>query len=233
MSIVNYREIKDRFTHIDAEFDSCGFAVPGNRDRYAVRFYPWWEHPLVIAAQREGRFWRITGEAQEREVTVTVFTQHTRAFHISVNDEITDWAFLEEHPLLWTYENRIDVTCNSKLTLEQVMGLVEVVRVETEGWHSPFEYLNFGKGLPQFIEWASQGVFSLGTFPLSLLPPVYAYMKSCAARLYPANPPERQTEAGPKLLLLDGTDYIIADDFEVDVPEIVHRPEWFSGTPRG
>lgn len=31
----------------------------------------------------------------------------------------------------------------------------------------------------------------------------------------------------PVLFLIDGHDYIIADDFEVDVPEFLHKPEWF------
>ena len=34
----------------------------------------------------------------------------------------------------------------------------------------------------------------------------------------------------PKILLLDG-DYIIADDFDVDVPEIIHKPKWFFFQP--
>ena len=31
----------------------------------------------------------------------------------------------------------------------------------------------------------------------------------------------------PVLFLIGGTDYIIADDFEVEVPEFIHKPEWF------
>ena len=31
----------------------------------------------------------------------------------------------------------------------------------------------------------------------------------------------------PVLFLIDGDDYVIAKDFEVDVPEFEHRPEWF------
>jgi hypothetical protein len=28
-------------------------------------------------------------------------------------------------------------------------------------------------------------------------------------------------------LLIDDDDYIVAEDFEVDVPEFVHEPAWF------
>ena len=34
------------------------------------------------------------------------------------------------------------------------------------------------------------------------------------------------------LFLLDSDDYIIARDFEVDVPEFVHDPQWFRPEPR-
>ena len=35
------------------------------------------------------------------------------------------------------------------------------------------------------------------------------------------------------VFLIDDDDYIIADDFEVDVPEFIHEPEWFQPADLG
>ncbi len=40
-----YREVLDRFTHIDAELVDVQFSWPLKNATYTVRFYPWWEHP--------------------------------------------------------------------------------------------------------------------------------------------------------------------------------------------
>ena len=48
MAWVNFREVADRFSHIDGEVVSTTVAM--TREESAVdivlRFYPWWEHPL-------------------------------------------------------------------------------------------------------------------------------------------------------------------------------------------
>jgi hypothetical protein len=41
----------------------------------------------------------------------------------------------------------------------------------------------------------------------------------------------RPPEAGV-VFLIDDDDYIIADDFEVDVPEFNHEPDWFQPAGR-
>jgi hypothetical protein len=41
-------------------------------------------------------------------------------------------------------------------------------------------------------------------------------------------------DPGPgRRLLIDDDEYIIAEDFEVDVPEFVHEPEWFQPLGQG
>lgn len=40
-------------------------------------------------------------------------------------------------------------------------------------------------------------------------------------------PREPEPRPGPVVLLLDNDDYLVADDFEVEVPEWEHRDEWF------
>lgn len=41
MVVVNYREIEERFSHIDAEFVSAQLSLPERKAQYSVRFYPW------------------------------------------------------------------------------------------------------------------------------------------------------------------------------------------------
>lgn len=231
MLLVNYRAVQDRFTHIDAEFVHCHMEAPG-KSSYAVRFYPWWEHPFYHAAVDAGHPWGFTPRSAEGKITVTIYPCGLRAFSVSKrakHSEIIDCAFLETHPLLWHYEDDAPVTCNSSLTTEQVLALVDLVRTEAGAWVDPFQFLNFAGGFPQFLRWAAQGSFHLGTFPRPLYEKVQAYLQSIGARTYGGNAVFAPSDV-PKIVLLDG-DYIIADDFDVDVPEIIHKPEWFSPVP--
>jgi len=53
MTWVNFRDVQDRFTHIDALFVSSAarFGPDGAEVTVTVRFYPWWEHPAYVAAR--------------------------------------------------------------------------------------------------------------------------------------------------------------------------------------
>jgi len=54
MARVNFREIRKRFTHIDAKFESCAISIPGD-SHYAVRLYPWWENPKYLELIESGK----------------------------------------------------------------------------------------------------------------------------------------------------------------------------------
>jgi hypothetical protein len=54
---VNFREIRERFTHIDARFVSCTMGFGGMTPAYTVSLYPWWEHPAVVEAVAAGKDW--------------------------------------------------------------------------------------------------------------------------------------------------------------------------------
>ena len=59
MAWMNYRATLDRFDHIDAEFvrGSAVVTPDGWTAEVVVRFYPWWEHPLYVAARDRGDNW--------------------------------------------------------------------------------------------------------------------------------------------------------------------------------
>jgi hypothetical protein len=70
--------------------------------------------------------------------------------------------------------------------------------------------------------------FSLGYFPFTLYNIVKEELQRADVRLHLARSPVKRNL--PVVLLMDGDDYIVADDFEVDVPDFEHRPEWFAPT---
>jgi hypothetical protein len=73
MAWTNYRNLVDRFGHIDAEFvKSTGlFSSDDAIAELVVRFYPWWEHPQYLSAVERGERWGFSSyEAGKREVTV-------------------------------------------------------------------------------------------------------------------------------------------------------------------
>lgn len=225
MPLVNYRAVEDRFAHIDAEFVSCRMEMPGEC-YYAVRFYPWWEHPLLQAATKAGQRWSFTPQSAEGRITVTVYPRGLRECRVSTHVEVDEMGFDDAHPLLWKYEDTVRVMCNSPIAAEHMVALVDLVRREAQGHVDPFSVIDVVGGLTQLLKYAAQGSFHLGTFPLSLYPKVQAYLGSVGARIYAALP-TRPASPVPKILFMDD-DYVVADDFDIDVPEVVHRPEWFS-----
>ena len=65
----------------------------------------------------------------------------------------------------------------------------------------------------------------LGTLPMSLFRAAKAFLVRCGVDMFiPKEPTAREL---PSVLVIDGEDYIIASDFEVDVPQWEHRGEWF------
>ena len=111
------------------------------------------------------------------------------------------------------------------MTKDQALGVLAEVEDVLGGWRSPFDVLN-GHGVASWLDLAGSGSFSLGHFPVRMYQRVHAYLERegvSLSRVYPL--PEKVER--PRLLVVDGTDFIVADDFEVDVPEVVHRPEYF------
>ncbi|KKM70600.1 hypothetical protein LCGC14_1439070 [marine sediment metagenome] len=219
MSRMNFREIRDRFTHIDAKFVSCELGFGDVVPRYTVRFYPWWEHPTVVEALRTGKPWGLTDECEVdvRDVRdVTVYPLGLAACKLSLCEEVVDWAFLESHPYLWPYEDSEQIFCNSDPPLDELFEriqarLQDVPRAELYSYLDPL--------LPY------KAPFCLGTFAFTLFNVVHGELEEMGVAVFVSRRPEPRPT--PVLLLIDGDDYIIADDFELDVPHFQHNPEWF------
>ncbi len=215
MGIVNFREVQDRFTHIDAEFVSCTLGFGGETPRYTVSFYPWWEHPAYIEARNSGKPWGFT-DCEDGCKPVTVYPKGLVQFRVTRITDVIDWAFLETHPLLWPYEDSGQIFCNSDPPLAKV---AEGVRMALP--HVPKEdlYSYLDPLLPY------KAPFCLGTFPLTLFNVVEKVLADLGVAMFISPRPEKKPM--PVLFLIGGYDYIIADDFDIDVPNFEHRPEWF------
>ena len=59
MAWTNYRNVAERFGHIDAEFVKSAdrLSSDGGTAELVVRFYPWWEHPQYLSARERGEDW--------------------------------------------------------------------------------------------------------------------------------------------------------------------------------
>ena len=98
MTRVNYRETRERFTHIDATFESCVISMPGE-SHYSVRFYAWWEHPAYLDSAESGR-WQAQWPT-EAEKVVTVYPVGLIKACVRRTDGVIDWDFVDSpHPFL-------------------------------------------------------------------------------------------------------------------------------------
>ena len=223
MAWTNRRAITHRFTHIDAEFvKATGTLSPGGGSaELVVRFYPWWEHPRYVAAIERGDDWGFSSyEAGKREVTVRAI--RPCAFRLSSRQEVVDWRFEKDHPLLWDFSEQSTVFANAPFDrgafFDGLMGLA---------------LPNVSEGdLRNYIHLPTPGKAPIGlTMPAQLQEPVLAVFRRLGVPVF--SPGSPRTPDPAVVLLIDDDDYIIAEDFEVDVPEFVHEPEWFQPAGRG
>lgn len=224
----HYTDIAERFTHIDATFTGFEFEQGGNA-RLRVRFYPWWEHPAYLRAIEVGETWGFA-DCSSGEAELTVFARSLQAVSLTRSNEITEWSFHREHPLLLPYERSVQVFCNGALEQSQALRVMEVVEECIGGWFLPWRFLN-ATSLSSFLRLVHNDSFALGDLPHSMATRVQAVLQDLGVPTFAphsaryASDSEGQMDLA--LLLLDGGDYLIADDFELEVPEFVHRPEYF------
>jgi hypothetical protein len=218
MAWMNYREIQDRFGHIDAEFvrSDVSLSPQGSHASVTVRFYPWWEHPGYLKARETGTAWGFTQAVEAGRQNVTVKAVVPYAARISQRVEVTDWGFSEEHPLLWDFAQEVTIYVNGHFDVlhltERVLDrhMPFVTRRELERYFDPTWRPVPSRGIRIPAQLYANTVESLTEMNVAVLPGE-------------APPIPRMT-----VFLLDEDDYIVAEDFAVDVPEFKHDPGWFA-----
>ena len=231
MTRVNYREIRERFTHIDATFESCVISMPGE-SHYSVRFYAWWEHPGYLDLAESDR-WQAQWPT-EAEKAVTVYPVGLIKACVRRTDDVIDWDFVDSpHPFLWDFETEEHVLCKGALppgVLPELPSMIAAALPYHTDPASLSSLLNPMRwGDPRFAE-SGRGGFSLGRFPASVVGAVRSVLDELGVG-YLEQEPLIPSETLPVMLLIDGEDYLIAEDFDVDVPEFEHNPDWVT-SPR-
>jgi len=217
MTWTNYRNIVERFHHIDADFvrSTTTMSSGGGTAELTVRFYPWWEHPRYLSARDRGEDWGFASyEAGKREVTVRAIRPW--AVRLSPRQEVVDWGFEEEHPGLWDFAERSTIFANATFDGDAFfVGLVKLgLRNVSEGDLRRSIHLPDPGNAPMAV-----------TMPAQLHEPVLTVFHHLGVPVFSPGPP--RTPRAAVIFLIDDDDYIVAEDFEVDVPEFVHAPEWF------
>lgn len=213
---VNFRDVQDRFQHIDATCVRTSIVLgDGDESRLVVSLYPWWEHPKFLDAVAKNQPWGFSGFVEKE---VTVIPINVRQCMMSTSREMTDWEWTESHPALWAYEEQGQVFVNTSYDHEKMILAVKARVDPPTSWEALTRYL------PPVREYAPP--FSLGRFPYSLYGPVVdALAEQGAGYFTPSKPKPRET---PVALVIDGVDVLVADDFELDVPDFEHLDEWFT-----
>lgn len=230
MPRVNFRRVRERFTHIDATLESCVLSIPGE-SHYAVRFYAWWENPSYLERVESGTAWKSEWPSAAERV-VTVFPIGLIQARVRRTQEVIDWSFVDSpHPLLWEYEPEEHVLCKAALPAGALAEMPTMIAqalpydadpVSLSGLLNPLRW-----GDPRFAE-TGRGGFSLGRFPASVVGTVHSILDDLGVAYLEQEPiPPRDV---PVMLLIDGEDYLIAENFEVDVPEFEHDPDWVTSS---
>lgn len=224
MPRLHYREILDRFSHIDADFVGCELGFPERRPWYRVRLYPWWEHPAYVEAIAEDARWGYGPGAELGKREVTVYPLGLVGFRITRRDTVTDWSFEEGGPRVWPHEPWGQLFVNGAIDRDALIGALE------QRLGNRASDLATIVAPPAGAAWAAPLSLRL---PRSVLRATEGILGERGVDCFVAEAPAEGTT--PAAFVIDGDDYILADDFEVDVPAFEHRAEWFDPTldPRG
>jgi len=132
-----------------------------------------------------------------------------------------DWRFEEQHPLLWDLAERSTVYANAPFDRQALIG--GLMALDLPNVSEP--------DLIGHLDIPPTGTAPLGiTLPAPLHDPVLTVFRQLGVPVLSAGSP--RSSASGVVFLIDHDDYIIARDFEVDVPEFVHEAEWFQpGAP--
>lgn len=215
---VNFREIVERFGHIDgsivrAEASFSGGGRPSSAC-VVVRFYAWWEHPLFLA-RAAGAGWGFTDtDAGAREMLVEA--EEPLRVELRAGDSATDLEFYTEHPDLWEYEDQGQIFCNSAFDPEALFGALMQEGLPGVDREVLLRYLAAHPESPPF---------STPRLPRTLFHPVTKHLRRMGVDVFTPHEPEARDS--PVMLTVDDSVVIVARDFHVEVPEFEHRAEWF------
>jgi hypothetical protein len=234
MPRVNFREIVGRFDGYSGySFHSCDVRLPGPGGAYRISFYPWWEHPrhLEAVAKGETEKWDAV-DLFSGEIILSIYPVGVWKMKVEMPGAIFEWGFVEDGLAQWEFEDDGAIFCNRAMTFEewQPIGQRITEKLKERYTYLPSRY-NYAE-IPDFVEYGYSSSFMLGRFPYTLFQLVRSALMEFDVPIFIPREPEKRER--PVILRIgedcgdySECDYIIADDFEVEFPEIVHKPEWY------
>jgi hypothetical protein len=223
MKRVRCREVLESFGgHIDGLLSAAELHWPSGEAFLAIRYYPWWQHPLYRQAVEKGESWGfdLPDEAYKE---VRIYPLDLLEIRLRAGADYTNVCFTQTHPLLWAFEQEGQLFCNEPTDLAN-LGHWVLTQVAGEWAERAEEYLHSG--------FFSDGARELGknqSFSLRLPRTVHVIVRERLTVLgkehfVAREPPE---QPAPWMFHVDDENYLIADDFEVAMPEFEYRDEWF------
>lgn len=214
-----FKNVASRFSHVDATFVCCQWGGDGEF-YYRVLLYPWWEDPLYLQALESGASFGFN-DYSEGKKQVTIYPVEPLACYLHARQpgsDVTDFYYSSKHPILWEYESKGQIFCNSRVDLSELRTrLVERIP------EIPDHYLG---NILNTVE-SYTPPFSLGYFPLTLYKVLAEILAEMKVRvLNGESPPFTFT---PKVFFFDN-EYMIARDFEIEYPIFEHKDSWFRGS---
>lgn len=220
MTRYNFRDVQDRFGHIDGRVVSADVCFRPQDEvataRVVLSLYPWWEHPLYLAALAAGTNWGFDhGDEACREVVVEAI--EPLLCELRPRDSAIDMVFHTEHPMLWEFEDTGQIFCNSDFEPRALLKALAERHMPNVDQRSLLRYLS---PFPLY-----KAPFSLDRLPFTLFHHVKAELQRMNVRLFIASEPKARPS--PIALSIDDGVVMVAKDFFLEVPEFEHRPKWF------
>ena len=206
MARTRWQEFVKCFPLMEARFVGCEIRLPRQDGSFTVALHAWDE-----------------ANTSEDEAEVTFHAKTVRQVKLSRNldYEPLELDFTQEHPLLWDYEQEGSIVCLSPLTLEQWRIIVTQAQAALTGDNRE---VNVAECAARQVEqFGRTGSFALGKFPLPLHRVLLPILDAHGLRCFLPYAPEPVSL--PVLFLIDGDDYIIADDFEIDLLETMYTSQ--------
>ena len=192
--------------------------MPSGIGHFTVSLYAWWEHPKYLEARTSGKQWRITAGSDANR-RVTVYPKNISEARITSECSVVHWEFLSAHPFLWHNAEEARIICNEPMTAETWSAVMDTAKENMTTTERNFDLSKYAS-----LTYSSSRSFCLGSFPKPLFTGVTEALKARGIPFISSGEPKAPP---PRVLfLVDGLDYIIADDFEVDVPNFEHKPQW-------
>ncbi len=212
---VNYRAVQDRFGHVDGTLVEARFAWPpaagADEDVLAFRFYPWSEHPRYRALADARRPWAFTLPDDAYEV-VRIYPRGLRAVSVDAPIDCTDVWFADEDLQLWVRRRE------GQLFVNETTSMAEL---------GPHIDRALGKLAPLAREYLGDALDRPAPYALRMPPPLHEVIVAALATVGRATfvghgPPT----PAPMVMLRLGSDYLIAEDFEVEMPTFRFDDAW-------